>query len=59
MEIEILAAMDKVLDLLRKAKGDERSERARRLAVTITELEKTQAYYTLFVVGASARKADA
>ena len=38
------------LDELRENKPDERSETARRFAVTITELEKVLAYFSVFVV---------
>jgi hypothetical protein len=57
--IEILQAMDKVLDLLHKAKGEERSEYARRMAVTITEMEKVEAYYKMYAISASMRKSEA
>ena len=37
---------------LREARPDERSERARRYAITITEMEKVYAYFRVFVVDA-------
>lgn len=42
--------MGDVLDALRDEKGTDRSEKARRLAVTITEMEKVYAYYVQFVL---------
>lgn len=42
--------MGEVIDALRAEKGEERSERARRLAVTLTEMEKVYAYYVQFVM---------
>ena len=42
--------MGDVLEALRVEKGAERSEKARRLAVTITEMEKVYAYYVQFVM---------
>lgn len=42
--------MSDVLEALRLEKGAERSEKARRLAVTITEMEKVYAYYVQFVL---------
>ncbi len=52
---ERLHVQDKLyeaLEMLRAAKGDKRSEYARRLAITITELEKVYAYYFMYVVTA-------
>lgn len=46
----IAEKMGELLELLRAEKGAERSERARRLAVTITEMEKVYAYYVQFVL---------
>lgn len=42
--------MGDVLDALRDEKGTDRSEKARRLAITITEMEKVYAYYVQFVL---------
>ncbi len=53
MENEISYVHGKLIDALealRHAKPEERNETARRLAVTITEMEKVLAYYTTFVV---------
>lgn len=38
------------LETLRESKPEERSEKARRYAVTITELEKVYAYYVIFIM---------
>lgn len=48
-EPEILASMINVLRLLRAGKPEARSERARRYAVTITEMEKVFGYFKTFV----------
>jgi len=48
------AAMDKLqkmLEFLRFTKPEDRSEKARRYAVTITEMEKVVAYFQTWVVG--------
>lgn len=50
--VEIKNQMVELLKQLAKAKPDERSELARRYAVTITELEKVVAYYSVFVLNA-------
>lgn len=50
---ELLDRYEQLLDALRQAKGDERSELARRYAVAITETEKAMAYYKTFVLGFS------
>lgn len=42
--------LEEALDALRQAKPEDRSEEARRYAVTITELEKVLAYFNTFVV---------
>lgn len=47
---ELKDFMAKLLEEMRKSKPSERSEEARRYAVTITELEKTFAYFKVFVV---------
>jgi len=39
-----------LLEIMRNAKPDERSELARRYAVSITELEKVYAYFKAFVL---------
>lgn len=50
---ELLERYEQLLNTLREAKGDERSELARRYAVAITETEKAMAYYKVFVLGFS------
>lgn len=40
-----------LLDEIRKDRPQERSELSRRYAVAITELEKVQAYFELYVLG--------
>lgn len=50
MNERLLSLLLGVLEELRKAKPEERSEEARRYAVTITELEKVVAYFKTFVV---------
>lgn len=42
--------MIELLQRLRKSKPEDRSEKARRIAVTITEIEKVIAYYRSFVI---------
>lgn len=42
--------MKKALETMRRAKPEIRSERARRYAVAITEMEKTFAYFHTYVV---------
>lgn len=49
-EHEILGFIVDILEALTELKGEERSEKARRLQITITELEKIAAYYELYVV---------
>jgi hypothetical protein len=53
-ENPIRTAMAHTLALLRAAKGEERSEMARRLAITITEMEKVYAYYIVYIEGDAA-----
>lgn len=48
-ESKALKLMKEALEALREAKPEERSELARRYAVTITEFEKLLAYYVYFV----------
>jgi hypothetical protein len=47
---ELKDFMAKLLEEMRNSKPVERSEEARRYTVTITELEKTFAYFKVFVV---------
>lgn len=42
--------LEEAMEALRQAKPEDRSEEARRYAVTITELEKVLAYFHTFVV---------
>lgn len=42
--------LEEALEALRAAKPEERSEEARRVQVTITELEKVIGYFVTFVV---------
>jgi protein subunit release factor A len=48
-ESKALELLKAALEELRNAKPEERSELARRYAVTITELEKAMSYYLYFV----------
>ncbi len=50
--IHALLMMSELLRLLHGLKGEDRSEKARRYAVTITEMEKVFAYFNTFVVRA-------
>lgn len=45
----IVFMMLDLLKQLRELKGEDRSEKARRYAVTITEMEKVFAYFNTFV----------
>lgn len=47
---ECQRALASVIVKLRDAKPEERSEKARQYAITITELEKAYAYFTMFVI---------
>lgn len=47
----VMKHLEDVLGEMRASKPDQRSELARRYAVTITELEKTVAYFQVFVLG--------
>jgi hypothetical protein len=44
-----LQLLKEALEAMREAKPEERSELARRYAVSITELEKVIAYFVLYV----------
>ncbi len=50
MAQEIGGSFQNLLSQLKAAKPEERSEAARRYAVTITELEKCAAYFKIFVI---------
>ena len=52
----ILNKMNLLLEELRQAKPDDRSEIARRCAVTVTEFEKTIAYFKTYVVDPTTTK---
>lgn len=45
-----LEALKAALELLKAGKPNDRSEKDRRYAVAITELEKTLAYFYLYVI---------
>lgn len=47
----VLGDLKNVIHRMRSAKPDERSELARRYAVSITDLEKVIAYFEVYVVG--------
>jgi hypothetical protein len=49
-EITALDKLEEALAQLRQEKPEDRSELARRYAVTITELEKVLAYFVVFAV---------
>jgi len=49
-ECRIVRLLNEVLTVIRTGKPDERSEVARRYAVTITELEKVIGYFETWVV---------
>ena len=51
-EVFCSGKLQEALQALRDNKPEERSEEARRYAVTITELEKVLAYFAVFVVNA-------
>jgi hypothetical protein len=46
---EALEHLRKALEVMKAAKPQERSELARRYAISITELEKVLAYFVVFV----------
>ena len=48
---QVLQQMRDTLEALRALKPNDRSEKDRRIAVTITELEKVIAYYNCYVIG--------
>jgi hypothetical protein len=49
---EAINSLEVALDSLRKGKPEDRSEKARRYAVTITEMEKVLAYFKTYVIDA-------
>lgn len=46
----LLNRFEELLQNLRDAKPEERSEKARRYAVTITEFEKVMAYFLVYIL---------
>lgn len=52
LERAVLDHLEDALRRLRDSRPDERSEKARRVAVAITEMEKVVAYYKTFVYDA-------
>ena len=48
---EVFQKMKDTLEALRALKPEDRSEKARRIQITITEYEKMIAYYKTFVLG--------
>jgi hypothetical protein len=48
-ESKSLSDLEVALETLRNAKPEERSEKARRYAVAITELEKVIAYFKVYI----------
>lgn len=51
MDEEVYIQLQETLAAMRIAKPNERSEKARRYAVAITEMEKVVAYFQTWVVG--------
>ncbi len=49
VEKAVMDALEEALRRLRDSRPEERSEKARRVAVAITEMEKVYAYYMTFV----------
>lgn len=50
MDKRCFEQLQRALKNMRDSKPDERSEKARRYAVSITEMEKVLAYFDVFVV---------
>ncbi len=50
-DLQVWALLRQALESLKMAKPEERNEKARRYAVTITETEKVVGYFYLFMVG--------
>ena len=48
-EVRAMGMMAQALDALRQARPYERSERSRRIAICITEMEKVVAYFDCYV----------
>ena len=51
MEEETYILLQETLAAMRVAKPEERSEKARRYAVAITEMEKVVAYFQTWILG--------
>lgn len=49
-EVKLYREMQALLDKMREARPSDRSEEARRWAVSITEFEKATAYFYAYVV---------
>jgi hypothetical protein len=47
---DVLGTLNDMLEVLRENRPDERSERSRRYAITITEMEKVVAYFKTWVI---------
>ena len=50
-DLTINDLLNTIMHELEQAKPEERSELARRYAITITELEKVRAYYMIYIHG--------
>ncbi|MCP4083226.1 MAG: hypothetical protein GY743_23640 [Planctomycetaceae bacterium] len=50
-DFDVEGSLIKALSALRNNKPAERCEKARRYAVTITEMEKVLSYFTVYVLG--------
>jgi hypothetical protein len=49
-EMELWSAMTELLAKMRQSKPEDRNEKARRYAVTITEFEKVMGYFNTFIL---------
>ena len=49
----VMTALENALTVLREQKPNDKSEKDRRYAVTITEMEKVIAYYATFISSTS------
>jgi len=55
MTSEILLDLENVISKLKNDKGEERTPRARAIAVTVTMLEKAIAYFVYYVLDGNAQ----
>ena len=55
MTDEVQVVFETLLELLKNSKGDERTPRARAIAVTVTMLEKALAYFVYYVRDGNAK----